>query len=272
MKLKIVPARQGALWVRQGFRVFFRHPLAFSGLFAAFLFGVFVLTLLPWIGSLLLLAVLPFTSLGFMLATREALAGRWPAPRSFIEPLRAGPGQRMALLKLGLIYAAASFAIMTVSEFVDGGALEALMQALADRATNATDIATRLADPRLEAGIVLRLTLAAALSVPFWHAPALVHLDRQGPAQALFSSTVACWRNRGAFLVYGLVWVAVILLYGLLANLVFALLGQMQLLALAAMPASLIFSTVFYAGLYFTFADSFELPADTSAAPVPEGT
>jgi len=103
----------------------------------------------------------------------------------------------------------------------------------------------------------LRFGLAGLLSVPFWHAPALVHWGRHGVGKALFSSTVAVWRNRGAFAVYSLVWFAVIMLFALLANLVFGLLGQTQLVALAAMPASLIFSTVFYASLYFTFTDCF---------------
>ena len=37
MKLQIVPARQGARWVRAGFGVFFRRPLAFAALFTLFL-------------------------------------------------------------------------------------------------------------------------------------------------------------------------------------------------------------------------------------------
>ena len=33
MKLRVVPARIGAQWVREGLRMFFRQPLAFTGLF-----------------------------------------------------------------------------------------------------------------------------------------------------------------------------------------------------------------------------------------------
>ena len=35
------------------------------------------------------------------------------------------------------------------------------------------------------------------------------------------------------------------------------MLGQLRLIGVLAMPASLLFSTVFYASLYFTFADCF---------------
>jgi hypothetical protein len=94
-----------------------------------------------------------------------------------------------------------------------------------------------------------------------------VHWDGQSVAQSLFSSTVGCWRNKGAFAVFGLTWVAVILAFGVLLNTVFALLlDSPQLVPMAALPAGLLFSTVFYASLYFTFADCFGEPAATPDA------
>jgi hypothetical protein len=53
------------------------------------------------------------------------------------------------------------------------------------------------------------------------------------------------------------VWFALIMVFGMVGSLVFALLGQAQLFAVAAVPLSLIFTTVFYVSLYFTFADCF---------------
>ena len=67
--------------------------------------------------------------------------------------------------------------------------------------------ARELADPRLQLGLLLRIGLAGLLSVPFWHAPALVYWGAQGWAKSLFFSTVAIWRNKGAFAVYGLGWI-----------------------------------------------------------------
>ena len=269
MKLQLVPARQGVLWVRHGFQVFFRQPVAFAGMFAAFLFAIFVFTLVPLLGSILLLAALPLATLGFMIATRASVEGRFPLPRAFVEPLRQGRPRAMAMLKLGLVYAATTFAIMWLSDVVDGGALDALMETLSSGKTTPEAVAQKLGDGRLEAGLLLRLGLATLLSVPFWHAPALVHWDGQPWGKALFFSTVACWRNRGAFTVYGLTWMAVISLFAIMANLLFALLGQMKLIAFAAMPASLIFSTVFYASLYFTFADCFAAddPGESTGGP-----
>ena len=257
MRLQTVPAGHGILWVRAGFRIFFQRPMAYTALFAAFMFAVFVLALLPWIGTLVLLALLPLVSLGFMIATRVATAGGAPTPSVFVDPLRADRARLTSMLQLGLIYAAATFAVMWLSDLVDGGSFEALMDALPAGQSAPDAMAARLAAPGLVSGLLLRFGLAGLLSVPFWHAPALVYWDRQGSAQALFSSTLACWRNRGAFAVYSLAWVALIVLFGVVGSLLFALAGQAQLFAVAAVPLSLLFSTVFYASLYYTFADCF---------------
>jgi hypothetical protein len=257
MKLQTVPARQGAVWVRQGFRAFFKHPMAFAALFAAFMFAVFVLALVPLIGALVVLALLPLVSLGFMIATRITVDGGFPTPRVFIDPLRAERPRVVAMLQLGLIYAMATFAVMWLSDRVDGGAFDALMEALPAGQTTPDKVAVKLDAPNLALGLLLRFGLAGLLSVPFWHAPALVYWDGHGCAKALFSSTLACWRNRGAFTVYSLTWFALIMLFGMLVSLVVPLLGPAPFLAVAAVPMSLILTTVFYVSLYFTFADCF---------------
>ncbi len=265
MKLQLVPARQGALWVRRGFGAFFKRPLAFAALFTGFLFVGLVALLVPLVGPLLLLASLPLVSLGFMLATQRALQGQLPGPSVFVDPLRASRPRSIALLQMGLAYAVASIAIIWFSDLADGGKFDALQDAMAGGKNDAAAIASLLADPQLQLGLLLRFGLASLLSLPFWHAPALVHWGGQGLGKALFFSTVACWRNIGAFTVYALTWGGVILLFGMLANLLAALLQQAQLIALAAVPAGLLFSTVFYASLYFTVTDCFA-PEGVSAS------
>ena len=270
MKLNTVPARQGALWVRQGFQIFFRQPMAFAALFAAFMFGVFAVAMLPFFGTLLVLAWLPLVSLGFMIATRLALGGHFATPRVFIVPLRPPRARQVTMAQLGLAYAMATFAIVWLCDSLDGGAFEALMDALPNAQKAPQGVADKLADSNVWGGLSLRLALAGALSVPFWHAPALVFWDGHGVAKALFSSTIACWRNRGAFAVYSLVWFALVSAVGVGGSLVFGLLGQAQLFALAAVPMSLMLTTVFYASLYFTFADCFSAnPAEATDATRP---
>ncbi len=261
MKLQLVPARQGALWVRSGFAVFFRRPLAFAALFTGFLFFGLVAMLLPLIGPWLLLASLPLVSLGFMLATQRALQGQLPGPSVFVAPLRVSRSRAVALVQMGMAYAIASLFIIWLSDLADGGKFDALQEAMGGGKGDAATIAGLLGDPQLQFGVLLRFGLASMLSLPFWHAPALVHWGDMDVRKALFFSTVACWRNIGAFSVYGLAWTGVILVFGAAANLLAALIAQPQLIALAAIPAGLMFSTVFYASLYFTVTDCFAAEA-----------
>jgi hypothetical protein len=242
--------------------------MAFAALFAAFMFAVFILALLPFVGALLVLALLPLASLGFMIATRGALDGGLPTPRVFIEPLRSGRPCVKALLQLGVAYAVATYGVIWLSDLVDGGAFETLMDALPAAQTAPDALETSLSAPGLLFGMLLRFGLAGLLAVPFWHAPALVYWDGHGCAKALFSSTLACWRNRGAFTIYSLVWFALIVTFGVLGSLLFTLLGQPQLFAVVAVPLSLLFTTVFYVSLYFTFADCFTAGESELAIPV----
>ncbi len=258
MKLHTVPALQGFVWVRRGFQVFLGQPLATTFLLASFLFGALLLMLIPGIGVLLLLMALPLVSLGFMIASRNSLDGLRAGPKVFAEGLQGPPQRRKTMLLLLSVYAAANIVVMLLSDMVDAGRLEALQTAAtSEKAISPEALSAMLGDPRLFWAMVLRLSLTALIALPFWHAPALVHWQGQGVAQSLFISCVACWRNKGAFVVYGLGWLALIMLFSVIANTLVALLGEPRLLALAAMPAGLMFSTAFYSSLYFTYADSF---------------
>lgn len=271
LRLQTVPARQGFLWVRQGFRLFLRRPLVFTLLLAAFLFAAMVMLMIPGVGVLLVLMSLPLVSLGFMIASRRALADAPVGPGAFLDGLRGPAPARRSMWALLAVYAAANLAVMLLSDVVDGGRFEALQKAMAaEQGADAQALAALLGDPQLLWGMLLRLGLTALISLPFWHAPALVHWQGQGVAQSLFSSSVACWRNRGALTVYGLGWVALVMMFSLIANALVALLGEPRLLAMAAMPAALMFSTAFYASLYFIYVDCFvhaDAPGPETEAP-----
>jgi hypothetical protein len=261
-----VPARQGVAWVRRGFGAFLTRPLALAGLFAIFLFAALMALLLPLVGGVLVLMSLPLVSLAFMLATQAIEHDRTPLPGVFAAPLTTDASRRRSMLVLGLGYAVASFALVTVTDWLDGGTFEALQQALASsQPESRQQVDALLADPQLQTGMVVRLALAVLLAVPFWHAPALVHWGGQGVAQALFSSTLACWRNKGAFLAYAAAWVVVVGLFMLLVNLVALLFQAPVALTAVMMPAVLMFSTAFYASLYFTFDDCFGVRGATAA-------
>jgi len=64
MKLNIVPARTGILWVRLGIRTFWRQPIAMTGLFFMFMALMSIASLLPYMGGFLALMLLPAANIG----------------------------------------------------------------------------------------------------------------------------------------------------------------------------------------------------------------
>lgn len=262
MKLKTVPPGRGALWVAAGFRIFLRQPLAFSTLFAVVGFAALLLLQIPLLGPVLVLALMPVTSLEFMIATRAALDGQVAAPALLLAPWR-DPLQRRRLLGLGISYAVAVMLASLLVQQFDGEGFDAAMESLAEgRATPES-----LRESGLLLGMLLRMAALSLLSLVFWHTPALVSWGGMSLSKAVFASVVACARSLGAFTVLGLTWFAVMLGFVLLIQGFFALLGHPAAAAQALLPAGLMFSTVFYASLYFTFADSFRLDDDPAAAP-----
>jgi len=256
LQLKSASPAQGARWLRDGFRLFGRSPLAFSLLFVSFLATALLASMLPLLGPVLLFCAMPLVSLGFMVAAESSLAGGRVHPGQFITPLRGDAQKRRSLLVLCGLHGLALVVAMALSDAVDGGAFDALVRSGA-QGQRPQEVEALVGDPRLAQGLALRFGLMALLSVPFWHAPALVHWGGQGPAQALFSSTLAMWRNKAAFIVYLVAWVGMIGLFGVVTSLLAGLLNARQIVGHLTLPAGLVFSTVFYVSLIFTFHDSF---------------
>ena len=265
LKLKSVSAGEGVRWVRQGFATLARRPMPFVGLVSTFVFAMALSIRFPWL-LMMLVALLPMISLGFMNATRLVGDPQTTTLAAFIAPFKPGHPQLRALLRMTLIYVVASVIAGLISSFVYGDSFGALVDAETSDKPDPGAIAGRMADPRLAAGMLVQLGLATLLSVPFWHAPALIYWGGQGVAQALFSSTIACWRNRGAFLLYGLAFGGLVFAFTLFGGVLLAVLGTGAVVAMLAVSISLVIPAAFYASLYFTFGGCFE-----SADPAPPG-
>lgn len=257
LSLKTPTAGAGALWVREGFRLFGRKPLAFSGMFAAFLFVALVVAFVPVVGGLLQMMLLPLLSLGFMVASLAALKGGPVQPGQFFEPFQADTGRTRALLVLCVAYGLSAIALMLLCNWVSDGKLAELQALWASDSPRREDIDALAADRGVFVGTVVGIVGATLLSIPFWHAPALVYWGNQGVGQALFSSTLAVWRAKGAFLVYALAWAGLVALFGVLTALLLGLFGAPEMAGIVALPGGLMFSTVFYVSLVFSFSDSF---------------
>ena len=276
LHLQTVPPRNGLLWVRHGLKVLRRKPIALIGLFAVFLLISSLLQLVPLLGQLVVLAALPLVSLSFMLASHQVLQSHTPTAAVFVQPLQLTKERRRDQLLLGGLYAASTIAVMFLAHGLDGGALvRAVEQVAAAGGAGAGKVDPKaveatIADPSLTSGIALRLALTGLISIPFWHAPALIHWGGQGVMQALFSSTLGVWRNKGAFALSGLVWVGLTFGATMALTVLGMLLGLANLLPFLLVPLAMILTTAFYCSLYFTFIDCFMFgaPKDLPETPV----
>ena len=255
MKLHIVPARQGILWVKLGMRTFFRQPLALTGLFFIFMAVMSVISMVPVIGNVLALALLPGATLGLMVATQEALKGQFPMPSVLLAGFRAGREQLRAMLILGALYALGFLGVLGLSALADGGKF-AQMYLLGGAVGSEV-----LQDPAFEAATMVALLFYMPLSLLFWFAPALVYWDKVSPMKSLFFSLVACIRNIGAFTVYSLVWMLAFMVIGLGVVLVAGLSGSGEAVALVLYPTAMVMAAMFFSSIYFTYADSFSIPS-----------
>ncbi|WP_137919641.1 BPSS1780 family membrane protein [Hydrogenophaga sp. 2FB] len=258
MKLNIVPARTGFLWVKLGAQTFFRQPLGMAGLFFMFMATVSVLSVVPLVGTLAALALVPAATLGLMAATREAEQGRFPMPSTLVTAFRGGPSKTRSMLILGAMYAAGLMLVLGVSALF---ATDMSPVELPGGDVSPERVRDLLANPGLWVALVLYVPLLMA----FWHAPALVHWHGVSPFKSLFFSLMACWANKGAMLLYSLGWMVVIMLAGMVMNLLAALLGGTAMLNLLIYPLVLLLAAMFHTSIWFTVRDSFLTSEDRAA-------
>ncbi len=259
MKLQILPAHAGITWVKLGIQTFFKQPLALGGLFFMFLACVSVLSVIPVLGSVLSLALLPGATLGLMVATLEALRGKFPMPSVLATGFRAGQPRLKSMLILGLIYAASFTLMMWIAVELGGESLEQLDLSSPEKTRLAMDSAD------FHTALLCGTAMYLVLSMFFWHAPGLVHWYNMPPSKALFFSMVACLRNFKAYAMYGLTWMAVMLGSSMVLGTVMSLLGLQALGRPIITAFALSMAAMTMTSVYFTFRDSFQHTEETPA-------
>jgi hypothetical protein len=258
MKLNIVPAARGIQWAKLGVQTFLKQPLALAALTFMYLTIAVAMLVVPLIGPLLMVAVVPLGTLGMMAATKVAETREFPMPAVLLTAFRASRERVRAMFVLGGLYAAAIVVITLIARM------------LVDPAPLAGKQPAEIAQSPEALQAILSSTLWAAVlylpvSLAFWHAPALVHWHGVPPVKSLFFSFVACVRNARAFVMYGLTWLGigvVIVAASELASLISPWLSGVVFGA-----AWTITTIAFYISIWFTFRDSFIDPEDNHGDP-----
>lgn len=271
LKLKEVPAAAGWQWITLALQEYWRHPVAYAGLLVSYLLsnlGVLVLASLLaevhpalfYVGGALVVMAMPLLTLAFVMGTHEARQGRLLHIGLYVIPwMQKAPDRRKPLLLLLLAFLVATVVSFQLAGVFDNQAWQQLEEAMSKGPMSDDEITRLFNSPEISAALAWRSVAIAVVSIPFWFAPVLVFWGGQGPAQAMFSSLLALWRARGAFFLYFLGGMGVVMVVSMLAGFVLALLGP-GVAGLLAIPLGLILPTIFYVSLYFSFRDCFGEP------------
>jgi hypothetical protein len=260
MQLIEVPAKQGYVWFRQGIWLFRRNPLAFLTLFFAYLLAMTLISAVPLIGGVLPLIFVPGVAVGFMAACRDTIAGKPVFPTILVDGFRSyGPTVTKHLFALGGIYVVAMTLVLAASALVDGGELLRLMTLGGTLDTEAIE------NSNVPLAVLASLAVYLPVSMLFWFAPVLTAWHDVPPIKAMFFSIVSCWRNKGAFVVYGALWFALSMGVAIgLSNLLRAL-GAGEYALAIVMPALILVTTMIYCSFYATYRGCYgiqEKPAE----------
>ena len=194
MEPVILPALHGWLWVTHGFSLFRAYAALWLLLLFFYWIALALAGVVPLVGPMLAMCLVPGISAGLMVACRAAQQGQPPSLRHIFEPF---VHNKQGQFRLGLVYLGGFAIALVASALFDGGLF---LRAWLVGGVDAKEAAT------LRPGILAFMGLFSPVMLAFWFAPALVHWKEMAPAKALFFSVFAGLRNWRAFLVYGLGW------------------------------------------------------------------
>jgi hypothetical protein len=260
MQLIEVPAKTGYVWFRQGVWLFRRNPLAFLTLFFTYLLAMTLLSSIPVIGSVLPLILVPGVAVGFMAGCRDAVAGKPVFPTILIDGFRSyGNGVTRRLLMLGGAYTVGMMLVLAASALVDGGTLLRLM------AFGGTLDTASLENSNLPLAMLASVAVYVPVAMLFWFSPVLAAWHDVPPVKAMFFSIVSCWRNKGAFAVYGALWFAVSIAVSIGLSTLMRAIGAADFTVAVLMPALIIVTTMLYCSFYATYRGCFGVQESQTA-------
>jgi hypothetical protein len=249
-----LPANTGWLWVKEGFALFRKQPAEMSTLFLGYLFLMFVVGIVPFVGEVLPLVLTPVFSMAFMHACVDIERGKKVYPNLLLVGFRRPAVVR--LVQLGLLYLVAALIAIAASALIDGGAFWNVISGDSELSP----------DTVRGSGFTLAMIASAVIYTPaamaFWYAAPLIAWQDMGVGKALFFSFFAVKRAGKAFLVYSLAWGLIgVLLPVIISTLIALIFGKSIIVMMILLPLSIIMTVVIYCSFYPTYTSVFGKPA-----------
>jgi hypothetical protein len=202
--LRRVPAGRGWGWIADAFALFRRSPLIWITLNLVMLLIGLALAQIPLLGPYLIYLLAPLFLAGLMTACADSARGQEVEIAHLFRGFRDNASQ---LVTLGGVYLVGNVVVAGVVMALGGAELQEVLRAAAEGRTDVDPAAANKASLAVLIGAALFTPLAMAV----WFSPALVMLDRLPAWKALALSMQACIANLLAFLVYGAIMTALLL-------------------------------------------------------------
>ncbi|MEO8839251.1 MAG: BPSS1780 family membrane protein [Herbaspirillum sp.] len=247
------PAKTGWLWVKQGFALFRKQPAEMSTLFMAYMFTMLVTGLIPVLGQVMPLFLVPLFSIGFLQACFNIEHGTRVFPNILLTGFRSKSRNR--LLQLGGLYLIAAIVAVGASAIIDGGVFWQTMSG-----QTALDVET-VRDSNMSLAMIFAAAVYTPVAMAFWYAAPLIVWQKMSVSKAVFYSFFAVHRQGRAFLVYGLAWGALGVLLPLMVSMLVAVIFQSALATMMVLlPLSILLTVIMYCSFYPTYTHVFGQP------------
>jgi len=254
----------GVQWVRDGYALFRRQPVPMFSW--ALMIGLLVLvaSMLVPVGPVLFIIVMPTITVVTLQSCRLIEVGQTVQPWRVVGDVRRSGKMRMLLLAGG-VYVSAVFGagVLAFLPFMGG-----IAEAVRGIDPDAGMAGLAALSQAMQAPLVLFGIFYLIIAALFWHAPALIAWHDMGLKKPLFFSGIACWRNKGAFVLYGLVWAAALLVLEVISMGLQAIGLSPQFAGFVQMPLNFAFAAVLYCSFYSTYTTVFQDRSPEAPAPV----
>ncbi len=257
-----LPANTGWIWVKEGFALFRKQPVEMATLFLAYMFVMLAIGIMPVLGQILPLVLVPVFSMAFMEACLNIEQGRKVYPNLLVTFFRTPALRR--LLTLGVLYLLAAVLAVAASALVDGGVFWQVMGG-----SKQLDEDT-IRNSHMSLAMIFSAVVYTPAAMAFWYAAPLIAWQEMGLGKALFYSFFAVLRSGKAFLVYGMSWILIGVVFPALVSSILALLvAKGIVVVIVLLPLSLVLTVVMYCSFYPTYTAIFGRPQSLSERHLP---
>ncbi|MCB1864774.1 MAG: hypothetical protein KDG50_05050 [Chromatiales bacterium] len=202
-------AAQGWNWIANGFRMFGANPLNWVLICVITLIFMMILSFIPIVSLISYPLGIVFNA-GIMFGAHEQHRGG----RLEVEHLFSGFKRNTGnLFALGFLYLVGAILVLIVGAlmFFSSGGLDFLQMSMTGQQPDPEQL-QQMFSGTFWIMLLVMFVLFIPLIMAIWFAPALVILNDVGPIEAMQLSFRACLRNIWPYLIYGLVWIPILII------------------------------------------------------------